>query len=120
MWKICLLGCLLLLVGVNASAQSGVDGIPQSILSEVRSAQVLPKGQYTESRTWGVECRLSWSGSTSLRIDRVTIYRFDGNNFPSSLIPMVPQPISPGRVKNIPVLMCPKHNLSSTCFKIHS
>ncbi len=219
MWKICLLGCLLLLVGVNVYAQSGVDGIPQSILSEVRSAQVLPKGQYTESRTWGIdqffhlvgsaaadsdaldgkawdaivdkdggsgfmiygpydqvepgdyiaffrikmleepnddvvgtvevlagkgvsrlgsrniaasdlavgkyvqipvafhfsskdlECRLSWSGSTSLRIDKVTIFRFEGSNFPASLIPMVPQPVSPGTVKNIP------YNIGSRPYK---
>lgn len=49
-----------------------------------------------------LECRLSWSGTTSLRADKVTVYRFDGDNFPYSIIPMVAQPMSPGTVRNLP------------------
>lgn len=48
-----------------------------------------------------LECRLTWHGSTSLRVDKVTMYRFDGDNFPNTLIPMVAQPVSSGTIKNL-------------------
>lgn len=208
-WLICFVWFLIFTVKTLVSAQPVVEGIPQSTLAEVKSAQMLPQGHYTEVKTWGVdqlfhgigsastdpdakdgkswdavpdrdkgtgfmiygpydqldagnyiaffrikmleepgdsiigaaevveskganklatrniaasdlvtnryiqipiafhftgkdlECRISWAGSTSLRVDKVTIYRFDGESFPNSLIPMVPQPVSPGTIKNL-------------------
>lgn len=71
------------------------------------SASDLTIGKYVQIpvsfrfSTSDLECRVKWDGTTSLRVDGVTIYRFDGANFPYSIIPMVPQPLSPGKVKDL-------------------
>ena len=208
-WFVFLTGFAICLINGWAFAQTAYEKIPQSILAEVKSAEMLPNGRYTEVKEWGVdnffhgigstavdpdarggkawdvspyrdkgtgfmnygpydqldpgnyiaffrmkmledpgddiiataevveskgvtklaarsipaadlipgkyvqipiafhfagkdlECRVSWTGSTALRMDKVTIYRFDGDDFPDTLIPMVPQPVSTGTIKNL-------------------
>lgn len=79
-----------------------VQDLPSTDLVSGRYAQVPIAFRHPGGK---IECRLGWAGTTSLRVDRVTLYRFEGGDLPASTIPMVAQPVSPGTLKDLSPVM---------------